>query len=41
VRLHGGDASRKMAWLFDNLAAELVSRLPLGQSQPDHGAFLI
>jgi chromosome partitioning protein len=41
VRLHGGDASRKMAWLFDNLAAELVSRLPLGQSPADNTAFLI
>jgi cellulose biosynthesis protein BcsQ len=41
VRLHGGEASRKMAWLFDNLAAELVSRLPLGQSPADHGAFLL
>jgi chromosome partitioning protein len=41
VRLHGGEASRKMAWLFDNLAAELVSRLPLGQSPADQGAFLL
>lgn len=41
VRLHGGEGSRKMAWLFDNLAAELVSRLPLGQSPADHGAFLL
>jgi chromosome partitioning protein len=41
VRLHGGEASRKMAWLFDNLAAEIVSRLPLGQSPADQGAFLI
>jgi chromosome partitioning protein len=41
VRLHGGDASRKMAWLFDNLAAELVSRLPLGQSPADNSAFLL
>jgi cellulose biosynthesis protein BcsQ len=41
VRLHGGEASRKMAWLFDNLAAELVARLPLGQSPADTSAFLI
>jgi chromosome partitioning protein len=31
VRLHGTDASRKLAWLFDNLALELASRLPLAQ----------
>jgi chromosome partitioning protein len=41
VRLHSGEASRKMAWLFDNLAAELMSRLPLGQSPTDQGAFLL
>jgi len=41
VRLHGGESSRKMAWLFDNLAAELVSRLPLGQSPTDQSAFLL
>jgi len=41
VRLHGGEASRKMAWLYDNLAAELVSRLPLGQTPADNTAFLI
>jgi chromosome partitioning protein len=41
VRLHGGEASRKMAWLFDNLAAELVSRLPLGQSPADNSAFML
>src|SRR4051794_4618636 len=41
VRLHSGEASRKMAWLFDNLAAELVSRLPLGQSPADNSAFLL
>jgi chromosome partitioning protein len=41
VRLHSGESSRKMAWLFDNLAAELVSRLPLGQSPADTSAFLL
>jgi cellulose biosynthesis protein BcsQ len=34
VRLHSGDASRKMAWLFDNLAAEVASRLRLAQPPP-------
>jgi cellulose biosynthesis protein BcsQ len=41
VRLHGGDAARKLAWLFDNLASELTARLPLGQGQTDAGAFML
>ena len=37
VLLHGADASRKVAWLFDNLASELASRLPVDKA-PGAGA---
>jgi cellulose biosynthesis protein BcsQ len=42
VRLHGADASRKVAWSFDNLALELASRLPLSQPTVDAaGSFIL
>jgi chromosome partitioning protein len=42
VRLQDGDASRKAAWSFDNLASELASRLRLGEV-PAHpaGSFML
>lgn len=37
VRLHTSEAARKIAWLFDNLAAELASRLSLVHATADEG----
>lgn len=42
VRLHSGDASRKAAFSFDNLASEIASRLPLPQAPADStGSFML